>query len=173
MKFFPAVPRSWQRGVLAFMSVLALLAALLPAAALAAPAAAEAQPTVQSAWGGCRCAHTVRYGETLSGIAAHYGVSLHALMQANQIWNPNHLYAGQRLCIPGYTPNHGAGCACSNWHVVRHGETLSGIASWYGVSVHALASCNNIWNWNHITAGTQLCIPGGWSPPPLPPPPPP
>ena len=158
MKFFPAVLRSWQRGVLAFMLVLALLGALLPGAALAAPAAAEAQPTVQSAWGGCRCAHTVRYGETLSGIAAYYGVSLHALMQANRIWNPNHLYAGQRLCIPDYTPGHGAGCACSNWHVVRHGETLSEIAGWYGVSMHALASCNNIWNWNHITAGTQLCI---------------
>jgi LysM repeat protein len=52
--------------------------------------------------------------------------------------------------------------------VVRHGQTLSGIAAWYGVTTWALAEANGIWNWNHIYAGQKLCIPGGWQPQPQP-----
>lgn len=44
--------------------------------------------------------HTVRYGETISGIASRYGVSVAALVQANSLRNPNRLYAGQVLVIP-------------------------------------------------------------------------
>jgi LysM repeat protein len=44
--------------------------------------------------------HTVRYGETLSGIAWRYGVRMWSIVQANGIANPNCIYAGQRLYIP-------------------------------------------------------------------------
>lgn len=177
MKWSPAsLPRLW-RAVLAFMMALTLLGALLPGVALAAPPESAAQSTAQSGWG-CTYYHTVRYGETLYRIAARYGVTIQAIMQANGIWNPNRIYAGQRLCIPGavIAPIGGPGCACRTWHLIRRGETLSGIARWYGVSMQSIAQCNGIWNWNHIVAGTRLCIPGGYAPPPpppLPPPPPP
>jgi LysM repeat protein/Tol biopolymer transport system component len=48
--------------------------------------------------------YTVRPGDTLLGIAWHFGVSQAALMRANNLSNPNFLYVGQRLVIPGITP---------------------------------------------------------------------
>jgi len=46
-------------------------------------------------------------------------------------------------------------------HCVRHGETMYRIASMYGVTVHALAAANGIWNPNYIRAGQCLTIPSG------------
>lgn len=44
--------------------------------------------------------HRVQRGETLSAIAGRYGVSLSALIQANNIANPNNIRVGQVLQIP-------------------------------------------------------------------------
>jgi len=100
--------------------------------------------------------HIVRYGETLSGIAAHYGLNMWALAHANGIANPHRIYAGQRLIIPwGY---HGA--PYGGVHIVRHGETLSGIAYRYGVTVWAIAHANGIANPHLIYVGQRLAIPG-------------
>jgi LysM repeat protein len=44
--------------------------------------------------------HVVRYGETLSSIAAAYGVSVTELAQLNNISNPSLIYVGQELLIP-------------------------------------------------------------------------
>ena len=54
--------------------------------------------------GGPECAsyHTVRRTDTLSEIALYYGVETWALARANGIYDLNEIYAGQRLCIPGY-----------------------------------------------------------------------
>lgn len=44
--------------------------------------------------------HVVREGETLSGIARAYGVSLEAIVACNHLLDPDHIVAGQRLRIP-------------------------------------------------------------------------
>jgi LysM repeat protein len=49
--------------------------------------------------GGTRI-HRVQAGETLSEIAALYGVSVQALVRANGITNPSLIYTGQELIIP-------------------------------------------------------------------------
>jgi len=46
-------------------------------------------------------AYVVARGDTLAGIAARFGVTLQALAQANGIANPNLIYVGQQLAIPG------------------------------------------------------------------------
>jgi LysM repeat protein len=46
--------------------------------------------------------YCVRYGDTLSGIAAMYGVSTWSICYANGLPNPNCIYAGQHLKIPGH-----------------------------------------------------------------------
>ena len=114
--------------------------------------------------------HVVRRGETLSGIAARYGVSMWALMRANGLRSANRIYAGQRLVIPSgggryaSTPSRSTG---KRVHVVRWGETLSGIAARYGVSVRALMRANGLRSANRIYAGQRLVIPsrgGGGKP---------
>jgi len=109
--------------------------------------------------------HVVRLGETLQGIAAAYGTSADAIAAANGIFNPNLIFAGQRLVIPGaYMPGPGAGSpppVHGGYYTVRLGDTLSGIAWQHGTSVSALMAANGISNPNYIYAGQQLVIPGG------------
>jgi LysM repeat protein len=45
--------------------------------------------------------YLVRFGDTLSSIALRYGTSVYALMIANSIPNPNLIFAGMRLMLPG------------------------------------------------------------------------
>ena len=44
--------------------------------------------------------HTVHAGETLTTIAARYGISVQALMEKNQITDANSIREGQKLAIP-------------------------------------------------------------------------
>lgn len=48
----------------------------------------------------CRAYYTVRWGDTLYGIAWRYQTTVWAIAQANHIWNVNLIYPGQVLCIP-------------------------------------------------------------------------
>ena len=52
--------------------------------------------------------YTVKCGDTLNKIGARYGWSAAYLAQVNHNCNPNLIYAGQRLWIPGH------GCACGS-----------------------------------------------------------
>ncbi|RME61829.1 MAG: LysM peptidoglycan-binding domain-containing protein [Caldilineae bacterium] len=129
--------------------VIALLLTALPGVVSAAPAERSADAPAASYY----IYHTVRYGETLSQIAVRYGTTVQVLMQINGISNPNHIYVGQVLRIPAAAPG------CVRYHRVTYGQTLSGIAAWYGVSVYALAQANGLTNLNRVYAGQVLCIP--------------
>jgi LysM repeat protein len=130
--------------------------------------------------------HTVQRGETLFSISRRYNTSVAAIMQANNLTNPNLIFAGQQLIIPtggGTTPPTPTPMPPVNpippaniTHVVRPGETMSSISRLYGVSVNDIARANNITNPNLIFVGQRLIIPiaGGTPPPnptPVPPPP--
>ena len=106
--------------------------------------------------------HTVLYGQTLSGIARMYGLSIREVMDANGIANANLIYAGQRLTIPVIEMETAV-------HVVAAGEQLLTIAAKYGVTVRDIAIRNGIWNTNLIFPGQRLVIPGGAQPEPAPP----
>lgn len=101
--------------------------------------------------------YTVRSGDTLSGIAQRNGVSLQSLIAANpQISNPNLIYPGQTVHLPN-----GSQAAAAS-HTVQRGDTLSGIAQQYGVSLQSLISANpQISNPNLIYPGQTVQIPGG------------
>jgi len=49
---------------------------------------------------GCARSHYVSPGETLLGIGRWYGVSAWSIGAVNNLYNLNHIYAGQWLCIP-------------------------------------------------------------------------
>jgi putative chitinase len=99
--------------------------------------------------------YVVRSGDTLSGIAYRFGVSTYAIARVNRLPNPNLIYAGQRLVIPGGGSHVPGGV----WYTVRPGDSLSSIAWRYGVSVWTLAKVNKLSNPNLIYAGQKLYIP--------------
>jgi LysM repeat protein len=92
--------------------------------------------------------YTVESGDTLGKIAREQGVSLSDLIAANGISNPNQIFPGQVLVIPG----------SDEIYVVAAGDTLGRIASKHGTSVTAIAQANNISNTNLIRVGQQLVI---------------
>jgi LysM repeat protein len=129
--------------------------------------------------------YRIQSGDTLSGIAARFHVSLGALEQANpQIHNPNLIYAGAALNVPGSTdsfqpaPSKPAAPPASNGaYTVRSGDSMSAIASRNGISLSALERANpQVTNPNLIRVGQRLNIPGRsgtvGAPPPVSAPPP-
>lgn len=116
--------------------------------------------------------YIVRRGDTLSQIAVRYGVSIRTLMSVNKIRNANRIYTGQRLRIP-VSGSSGGGSSTSGGYYktyrIRRGDTLSGIAARFGVSVRTLQQVNRIRNPRLIYAGSVLRIPSqgaASSPPP-------
>lgn len=103
--------------------------------------------------------YTVQRGDTLSRIARDQGVKLSDLVAANDIPNPDLIYSGQVLVIPGETAP-AKSEAKEVVHVVRKGETLARIAATYKVSAASIAKANDITNVNLIRSGQKLLIPG-------------
>ena len=149
------------RRILILVAVAALLLAALPGNRVAAaPQAGHA----------CVAYHQVKLGENLYRISLLYNVSQAALMAANGISNPNLIYAGQSLCIPGSTPPppNPPPAKCGSYYTVRYGDTLNSVAARYGVTVQTIMYANNILNPNYIYAGMILYIPCSASKPPAP-----
>jgi LysM repeat protein len=124
--------------------------------------------TPASAQGG---QHVVQRGENLFRIALRYGVTVDAMAQANGLANPNQIYVGQTLVIPGASqspapaaPDAGAAPAPADivsapvYHIVQRGETLNIIARQYGVTWQEIATLNNLANPNRILVGQQLVV---------------
>jgi len=115
--------------------------------------------------------HVVLPGDTLSSIAQRYGSTVEAIMSANGVTNPDLIYTGQRLVVPGATQAPtapGPTSAIGSTYVVQWGDTLSGIALRHGVSIWALMQANGLSNARWIYVGQKLTIPGAAGPAPTP-----
>lgn len=123
--------------------------------------------------------HTVQPGQTLYSIAMHYGTSVWAISCANGLYNPNYVYAGQVLVIPGgwqdgCKPAYHPAPQPASWHplpqpkplgcyyTVGWGDHLFRIALHYGVSWTVIAQANGLYNGNYIYAGQVLRVPCKW-----------
>lgn len=95
--------------------------------------------------------HTVRRGESLSLIAQRYDTTVSRLRSHNGL-NSNVIRVGQQLSIPGRrAPSVSA-------HTISRGETLSGIAQQYRISLSRLREANDL-NGDTIRVGQELIIP--------------
>lgn len=118
--------------------------------------------------------YEVQRGDTLNAIARRYGLTVKDIIDANNIVDPDRLFPGQKLIIPGYempraappeeafaepTPRPRPGPDEFFVHTVDVGDTLSSIAKRYGVTVRRLIEVNDIEDPNMIRVGQRLVIP--------------
>lgn len=100
--------------------------------------------------------YIVQTGDTLSAIGAKYSVSWQTIynMNINIIGNnPNFIKVGYKLKVPSQIVSAGAQVDA---HIVKSGDTLSGIALQYGTSTQLLAAINGISNPNKIFPGQRI-----------------
>jgi membrane-bound lytic murein transglycosylase D len=114
--------------------------------------------------------HTIKRGETVGSIAAKYGVSQYALLEANNLRSSSKIYAGHELIVPvpldrEYSASYSRGNrdyrAKNSIYVVRAGDTMWDIARAFGTSVDALRRVNYIERGSRIYVGQKLKIPAG------------
>ncbi len=98
--------------------------------------------------------YTVRPGDTLYSIALRFGVDVKELARANGITDMSTIYVGQKLIIP-----HARNIPGTRLYTVQPGDTLSGIALRFNVSLHELMRINNITDPDAIYVGQVLRIP--------------
>jgi len=148
-------------------------APFFPTSTIAGQIATAVVPT------GADCVHEVRSTDrNLFRIGLNYGVTYQTLATYNNLVNPNLIYVGQRLVIPGCgttgnrppatstatttgggvpvtsVPGGGAGT-----YVVQDGDTLFGLSQLWGRRVMDIAAVNGIANVNLIYIGQTLVIP--------------
>jgi len=113
--------------------------------------------------------YVVQSNDTLWDIARAFGVSVDSLCAANGLSKRSVIQPGQRLVLPaGASPTTTPSPTSSsgNWsgnYMVRSGDTLSGIATRYRVSVNELRRANGLSS-SRIYPGNTLTVPGSGSP---------
>ena len=96
--------------------------------------------------------YRVQYGDTLLVIAGRVGSSVSTLQHANNISNPDRIYPGQLLSISEASQR-------PLQYLVRSGDTLTEIASRFGISFLQLQRVNQIDDPHRIFLGQVLLIP--------------
>ncbi|CAA9550107.1 MAG: CBM50, partial [uncultured Thermomicrobiales bacterium] len=100
--------------------------------------------------------YLVQPGDTLSGIAAAYGVPLDDLATANDITELDVLFAGDVLFVPEYGV-----ATVPIGYTVREGDTLEEVAALLGTSLPRLLAANPaIVDPDSIAVGQTLRVPG-------------
>lgn len=106
--------------------------------------------------------YTVQAGDTLLSIAIEFGVSTNEIVAANTLGNPNALFVGQKIIIPGYQPQPTPGpTPVSPYeYVIKPGDTLSAVAQQFGIAPSELLAANQLRDPNNLIVGQVLFIPG-------------
>jgi len=94
--------------------------------------------------------YTVRAGDTLTGIASHFGLSMMTLWWANSLSSKDSLHQGQVLTIP---PVDGLVIT------VKAGDTLEALGSQYSVDPQAIMDLNHLKD-PLLVVGQVLILPG-------------
>lgn len=129
---------------------------LVPAASTARSSTATPRPVR---------AHVVQPGDTMEGIARRLGVPLAQLVRANPGINPHVIMPGQRLVVigsPTATSRSAtrAAAAPARSHTVKAGETMTGVAAAYGISLARLLAANPDVAPDLLLVGQRLALPG-------------
>jgi peptidoglycan lytic transglycosylase D len=110
--------------------------------------------------------YKVERGDTISGIARHFGVRQSQLLALNNLHSRNRIRVGQVLVLPGSAPVpvHSEPVPEDGIYRVRHGDTISIIARRFDQSEADLVAANHLRNPHRIAIGQRLVIPDGEPP---------
>jgi len=111
--------------------------------------------------------HRVGRGDTISQIAARYGVSMSSLIELNGLNSRAFIRAGQVLRLPGSGSTMpvslaqvAAGDDNDTTYIVRSGDSVAQIAKRFGITEETLLAKNAIRDRNRIFAGQELRVGG-------------
>lgn len=110
--------------------------------------------------------HTVRRGDTLSGIALRFGTSVRSLKAYNNIGRRNRIYIGQVLQLPKGKSQPAFRLAnftledrSLGFYRIRRNDNLSKIAKRFHTDARYLAQINRIKNPNSLYPGQRIKVP--------------
>ncbi|MEW1823687.1 LysM peptidoglycan-binding domain-containing protein [Arthrobacter sp. NPDC080031] len=137
----------------------AMSANVIPASAVAATIPAAMQPMAPAA----PATYTIVRGDTISGIAARYGLDTNTVLKLNGLSGNTIIYPGQQIKLsgsatapsapaPAPSPAPGTSSSAASYTVVS-GDTLSGIAARHGVAL------SDVFTWNGLN-GRSIIYPG-------------
>ena len=125
------------------------------------PASSEKATASEASGETAQDTYVVSQGDTLGTIARRFGVSADELQALNEIANPNQIFPGQVLRIPGGEPASAESSTSEEerTYVVQQGDTLFKIALRFGITLEALETANDITDPNKVYPGQVLKIP--------------
>jgi LysM repeat protein len=106
--------------------------------------------------------YVVGEGDTVSGIAERFGLATAEVLAQNGLSWSSLIFPGQRLALPGSGSHQEAFAASVTdiaHHIVVDGDTMSGIASAYGLDLDELISANGLSHQSLIFPGQALVLP--------------
>jgi LysM repeat protein len=116
--------------------------------------------------------YRIRQGDNLFRLALRHNTTIDDIAAANNITDPDVIYAGDVIEIPGASAPASVAPSTSSpapaaasysgggTYMVGPGDTLYSIAQRYGTTVGAIAQANDIRNVNYVPVGKLLLIPG-------------
>jgi LysM repeat protein len=131
--------------------------------------AEQAQPDAEISTAAAPSTYKVASGDTVSSIAGRYGLSTASVLALNGLGWKSTIFPGQVLKLSSGTvaaapaPVAAAPVASGKYTIVK-GDTVSRIASRFGVSVQSVLTANGLSLSSIIYPGQSLAIPGASAP---------
>ena len=144
---------------------------IFPGQTLKLSAGATVAPAASTQSGG---RYTIASGDTVSRIAAKFGVTVDSVLSANGLSWSSIIYPGQTIAIPAAAPAPApaiqlaaavtpapapAPAAPTSSYTIKSGDTVSSIAARFGVTTQAVLDANGLTPSSIIYAGKTLTIP--------------
>jgi len=104
---------------------------------------------------GDQARYIVQTGDTLYSIALRFGISLTTLTESNGITDPNQLFPGQELIIPGLEGVSGL----LTTETLGFGDSLAGMATRTNIPYETLVRINRITSPSEVYAGMNIILP--------------
>lgn len=146
---------------------------VIPASSVSTSLPAILRPLAPSA----PAEYTIARGDTISAIAARFGLKTADVLKLNNLQANTIIYPGQKIRLTGGSapspapvpaPAPAPPSSGGSTYVVRSGDTLSAIASRHGVSLKDVLAWNGLGMHSIIYPGQKIKVGGGAAPAPAP-----